>query len=674
MNIVDALMISVGFDTTKLLKGAKEAQSALDKTAQQAEKSGKQVDASTKSMGEGFDATARKLLGLYALFTGGREIKQFVSFLTQADAALGRFAFSLGLVPQSVSALGMALERNGGSANDAAAAYSALNNQIQAFKTGAGSSAFLQGVAMLSNLSGIKIDPFDKDRAHQVRSIGSALYSAAQKDPGLATYLGQQLNMPSGFIQYSETHSAAQQRAEEEKSKQLGLPSAASMKAAQQLIEQFAAAKQASEDLGRQIFVALSPAINGALKGILDWVTANKEWLQTEISAKVKALADWLGAIDWKSVVKDINDFVHGANSAANAIGGWTTALEALFALFVADKFLNAFRALSAFMGLLRVPLPAWVLPLLGPLAAIGLGASAESTPTPDPTPEQHAEAKRREQAAGTFGFRDFIPHWMGGTGRAWHKGRQRFMERGGKGKPAGDGWNEPLKGASSAGVPLETVRQYIRAKAQSLGIDPNVAEQVSRSEGLNSTLGAGGDGGTSDGPFQLHVGGGLGDAYERKYRHSIHDKRYWRDQVDFALEQARNGGWGPWHGWHGPARAGIGLKPDSTALDNLQKNGAAPAKTPPMQKPRPLPGLDEHGMPIPGVDATGKPLSKKESWLWHGIPDAADYSNRLQRMAAASTIHHHHGSIDNRTSHVASNVGAIHVQHAGNGRPGCRC
>lgn len=132
--------------------------------------------------------------------------------------------------------------------------------------------------------------------------------------------------------------------------------------------------------------------------------------------------------------------------------------------------------------------------------------------------------------------------------------------------------------GAFPAGSSIEQVRQYIRAKASALGIDPNIAERVARSEGLNKSLGAGGDGGTSDGPFQLHVGGGLGDAYERQFHHSIHDKRYWKDQVDFALGQARKGGWGPWHGWHGPANAGIGIKPDSSALDALNKSGDASA------------------------------------------------------------------------------------------------
>lgn len=181
----------------------------------------------------------------------------------------------------------------------------------------------------------------------------------------------------------------------------------------------------------------------------------------------------------------------------------------------------------------------------------------------------------------------------LGGFGAAWnaaHRGR------GSGGSGGGFGGSDA---SFPAGSTLEEVRRYIRAKAQALGIDPNIAERVARSEGLNKTLGAGGDGGTSDGPFQLHVGGGLGDIYQRKYGHSIHDKRFWRDQVDFALEQARKGGWGPWHGWRGAPWAGIGLKPDSSALNSImaeRRKDSGVAEANPFLHPQQHPDLPSIG------------------------------------------------------------------------------
>ena len=106
------------------------------------------------------------------------------------------------------------------------------------------------------------------------------------------------------------------------------------------------------------------------------------------------------------------------------------------------------------------------------------------------------------------------------------------------------------------------SMAQYIREAAARRGIDPDVALRVAQSEGLNKYEG---DFGSSFGPFQLHYGGvapdgnavsGLGDAFTRQTGLDARDPRTWRQQVDFALDEAARGGWGP---WHGAARVGIG-------------------------------------------------------------------------------------------------------------------
>lgn len=121
---------------------------------------------------------------------------------------------------------------------------------------------------------------------------------------------------------------------------------------------------------------------------------------------------------------------------------------------------------------------------------------------------------------------------------------------------------------APSSGTPTKVeVEAYIRSAALSRGIDPNVAVRVAQSEGLNGGARAVGDAGSSFGPFQLHYGGlaggpnagtGLGDAFTRKTGLHARDSSTWKQQVDFSLDQARQGGWGPWHGWRGLPYAGI--------------------------------------------------------------------------------------------------------------------
>jgi hypothetical protein len=107
-------------------------------------------------------------------------------------------------------------------------------------------------------------------------------------------------------------------------------------------------------------------------------------------------------------------------------------------------------------------------------------------------------------------------------------------------------------------------VAEYIRQAAMRRGMDPNVALQVARNEGLGEYVG---DGGSSFGPYQLHYGGvakggnsvgGLGDIFTKRTGLDARNPDTWQAQVDFSLDEARRGGWAPWHGWKGPADAGI--------------------------------------------------------------------------------------------------------------------
>jgi|WetSurMetagenome_2_1015567.scaffolds.fasta_scaffold02788_9 hypothetical protein len=113
-------------------------------------------------------------------------------------------------------------------------------------------------------------------------------------------------------------------------------------------------------------------------------------------------------------------------------------------------------------------------------------------------------------------------------------------------GARVGDGGVMPGYTASVADI-----EAYLRAAALKRGIDPNVAVGVYRGEGKSNYTG---DQGTSFGPMQLHVGGGLGD----EFKGNLRDPNTWREQIDFSLDKAIKTGWGPWHGWHGLPRQGL--------------------------------------------------------------------------------------------------------------------
>lgn len=139
-----------------------------------------------------------------------------------------------------------------------------------------------------------------------------------------------------------------------------------------------------------------------------------------------------------------------------------------------------------------------------------------------------------------------------------------------------------------------KVVAEYIRQAAIQRGIDPAVALRVAQAEGLNAYVG---DGGSSFGPFQLHYGGvarggnavgGLGDVFTKRTGLDARNPDTWRQQVDFSLDEAKRGGWGPWHAWKGGSKAGIGGQPanmpasggDAMPVDGMSLS-APPAASP---------------------------------------------------------------------------------------------
>ena len=125
--------------------------------------------------------------------------------------------------------------------------------------------------------------------------------------------------------------------------------------------------------------------------------------------------------------------------------------------------------------------------------------------------------------------------------------------------------------GRSSALPSASDQEAYIRRSAAARGINPDVAVAVAKSEGLNGYVG---DKGTSFGPFQLHYknnipglsNAGLGDTFTRRTGLDARDPSTWQQQVDFALDEAKKGGWGPWHGWKGLPNAGLSWGPTGAA------------------------------------------------------------------------------------------------------------
>jgi hypothetical protein len=90
----------------------------------------------------------------------------------------------------------------------------------------------------------------------------------------------------------------------------------------------------------------------------------------------------------------------------------------------------------------------------------------------------------------------------------------------------------------------LETAKKY--------GIDPATALRVAKSEGLGNFQSGVFKNGVQEpsfGAFQLYTGGGLGNEFQKETGLDPSDPKNEKATIEYALQKASQGGWGPWNG-----------------------------------------------------------------------------------------------------------------------------
>lgn len=379
--MIDALYVGLGLDPSAFIKGQKQTMASLAKTRESAVKEGKEIERSLDSAGEAVERLARNTLKLLAIFTGGRAIGQFATDIGRADAAMGRMGDRLGVAPGRIAAFDNAVKRIGGSAGEGAASFQRLSDTINELRTSGNSSA-LPVFAKLQATSGQQIRLNGK-LEDSFGDLAEAAKGTAEKvGASQASYLLRQAGYSEATVNLLLKGRAAVEKALTRSQRQ-GLVSKADADAAQHLGEQYEDLSDRITDFARKISTALTPVITDLMRKFGDWLDQNKEWLRTEIVAKVEEFAQALRSIDWDGIGKGVLAFARGADDAAKAIGGWKIAAEAFFSLWAASKVVGLFAPLFAQLALVRLTLLR-----MGPIGwgLLGLGAVAGALASADPS------------------------------------------------------------------------------------------------------------------------------------------------------------------------------------------------------------------------------------------------------------------------------------------------
>jgi hypothetical protein len=333
--VIDSLVITLGLDTSDYQKKQKEAAGQFQKTKEAAVKGAKDIESASQGAASALHKVALEALSLFAVFTGASSLKNFVTDLISADAALGRFAARIDESPQKIDAWGKAAERVGGSADATAASFQKIADALNELHTNG--KALPQAYYRLMADSGVRIDT-EHGPAAFMEGVAKAVNKLSQTDPSKATFYAQGMGIDAGTISLMQQYGGA---IDKYVGGIMGLaPTNEQIKASQQLQEAWAKFQQTLVSLGQTVLPTLNDVLGPALDSWSKWVLANRDLINTKVNEIIEAVANALKSIDWAAITKGMGDFATAADQVASAVTAIADAIKTL--LSYNDSF-NAF-------------------------------------------------------------------------------------------------------------------------------------------------------------------------------------------------------------------------------------------------------------------------------------------------------------------------------------------
>src|SRR5690348_17156969 len=114
MNVVDALVITLGLDPKEYEKGRKSVDAGMKDLREKSAKTAKEMEEQGKKAAAFFSSVKVELLGLLAAFGAATGLKEFIGSSVTGMADLGRASANVGVATQRLQAWGAAAEAVGG--------------------------------------------------------------------------------------------------------------------------------------------------------------------------------------------------------------------------------------------------------------------------------------------------------------------------------------------------------------------------------------------------------------------------------------------------------------------------------------------------------------------------------------------------------------------------------
>lgn len=294
--VIDALLVTLGLDTSQFRKGQQEVSDDLKKQREDAKNTAKEMAEQGKKAASFFGSIKTELLALTGVTVTAGGLMSFVKSTTSGLMDLSIQSKALGLSARELDGWSKSAEAAGSSAEKISASLQGFQGAIQGARVGDYSSSIFGGLAQLNALTGQNFDVWGQDASSLAKTSLDALRKIS--DPNLRRQVGLSLGFDDATLQRNQEGKFLPDV--DRLTKSSGITDA-STKGAKEFTAAWAELGQNLDTVKNQIYVGLIPTIRDLNGLLIEWSSGN---------AKSSSF--------FKELKRDIND-ITGID-----LGSWT--------------------------------------------------------------------------------------------------------------------------------------------------------------------------------------------------------------------------------------------------------------------------------------------------------------------------------------------------------------
>ncbi|MEA4725357.1 lytic transglycosylase domain-containing protein [Klebsiella pneumoniae] len=294
--VIDALLVTLGLDTSQFRKGQQEVSDDLKKQREDAKNTAKEMAEQGKKAASFFSSIKTELLALTGVTVTAGGLMSFVKSTTSGLMDLSIQSKALGLSARELDGWSKSAEAAGSSAEKISASLQGFQGAIQGARVGDYSNSIFGGLAQLNALTGQNFDVWGQDASSLAKTSLDALRKIS--DPNLRRQVGLSLGFDDATLQRNQEGKFLPDV--DRLTKSSGITDA-STKGAKEFTAAWAELGQNLDTVKNQIYVGLIPTIRDLNGLLIEWSSGN---------AKSSSF--------FKELKRDIND-ITGID-----LGSWT--------------------------------------------------------------------------------------------------------------------------------------------------------------------------------------------------------------------------------------------------------------------------------------------------------------------------------------------------------------